>query len=256
VAKAYRKHLFGDATLQELPDFPRFIINATHVQSGVLWRFMKPYMRDYKVGEVRQPRVALALAVSASSAFPPFLSPAHLPLDSQSFTPGNEPLHKPPFTTRAVLTDGGVYDNLGLETIWKRCKTVFVSDGGGQMNAEPKPRRDWVRHAKRVGDIVDNQVRSLRKRQVVQSYEHHLRAGAYWGIRTSIADYGAGVRLNCSHEKTLLLANVKTRLAKLDSAMQERLINWGYAVCDAALRRYFDPNLLDPAGFPFPRGVE
>ncbi len=49
VIRAYRKHLFGEATLQDLPDKPRFVINAANVQSGALWRFMKPYMRDYRV---------------------------------------------------------------------------------------------------------------------------------------------------------------------------------------------------------------
>src|SRR5207237_159702 len=45
VAGAYRKYLFHDATLQDLPDDPpRFIFNATNVQSRALWRFSKPYM--------------------------------------------------------------------------------------------------------------------------------------------------------------------------------------------------------------------
>ena len=58
VAKAYRRHLFGDATLQDLPDHPRFVINATSVQSGVLFRFSKPYMADWRVGRVNDPDVA------------------------------------------------------------------------------------------------------------------------------------------------------------------------------------------------------
>ena len=40
---------------------------------------------------------------------------------------------QPPYTTEAVLSDGGVYDNLGLETAWKRYTTILVSDGGGKM---------------------------------------------------------------------------------------------------------------------------
>ena len=47
IVDAYRKHLLGDATLQDLPDRPRFVINATNVQTGALWRFSKPYMADY-----------------------------------------------------------------------------------------------------------------------------------------------------------------------------------------------------------------
>src|SRR5262249_36883002 len=75
VAGSYEAHLFKGATLQDLPDEPRFVINATNVQSGALWRFMKPYMRDYRVGEVKKPTVPLAQAVAASPAVPPLLSP-------------------------------------------------------------------------------------------------------------------------------------------------------------------------------------
>jgi NTE family protein len=71
VAAAYDRYLFAGATLQDLPDEPRFVINATNVQSGVLWRFSKPYMWDYRVGKVEKPTVSLAQAVAASSAFPP-----------------------------------------------------------------------------------------------------------------------------------------------------------------------------------------
>ena len=78
VRAAYQQYLFGHATLQDIPDSPRFVFNATNVQSLALWRFSKPYMRDYRVGEVRHPKVELAMAVAASSAFPPVLSPAEL----------------------------------------------------------------------------------------------------------------------------------------------------------------------------------
>ncbi len=57
VAAAYDRHLFDGATLQDLPDRPRFVMNATNVQSGALWRFSKPYMADYRVGHVEQPTV-------------------------------------------------------------------------------------------------------------------------------------------------------------------------------------------------------
>ena len=38
IAKAYDEHLFHGKTLQDMPDEPRFVINATNVQSGALWR--------------------------------------------------------------------------------------------------------------------------------------------------------------------------------------------------------------------------
>jgi len=256
VAGSFRKHLFGDATLQDLPDRPRFVINATNLQSGVLWRFSKPYMRDYRVGEVKNPTVPVATAVAASSAFPPFLSPSILKLDPADFTPGSgDDLQREPFTSRVYLTDGGVYDNLGLETVWKNYQTVFASDGGGQLMAEAKPKTDWVRQSNRVLEIVDNQVRSLRKRQLIGSFKSNLRDGTYWGIRTDIEDYGLeqnGLEppLPAPFERTLALAEIPTRLRRLSDELQEQLINWGYAVCDAALRRHVDQEL--PRGaFPY-----
>jgi len=66
VAAAYRKHVFGLASLQDLPDKPRFVINSTNIQTGALWRFSKPYMADYTVGMVRNPDVeTIAPAVEA-----------------------------------------------------------------------------------------------------------------------------------------------------------------------------------------------
>lgn len=50
--------------------------------------------------------------------------------------------------------------------------------------------------------------------------------------------------LNCPFEKTLLLANIATRLSRIKSVDQEKLINWGYAVSDAAMRRHVNPELI------------
>src|SRR5690606_10965612 len=83
VAAAYRRHVFDGKTLQDLPadaDGPRFIFNATNVQSGALWRFSRPYMGDWRVGRVPNPTIELAVAVAASTAFPPVLSPLVLAL--------------------------------------------------------------------------------------------------------------------------------------------------------------------------------
>ena len=253
IAGAYRKHLFGDATLQDLPDEPRFVINATNVQSGALWRFMKPYMRDYRVGEIKSPTVPLSLAVAASSAFPPVLSPVEMSPDPDDFTPNSGlDLQRKPFTSKVVLSDGGIYDNLGLETVWKRYQTVLVSDAGGQMQPEEEPKSDWARHSYRVLNIIDNQVRSLRKRQLIESYIAGDRQGAYWGIRTDTADYGLSDALPCPYARTVSLAEIATRLKRMDDSVQERLINWGYAVCDAALRRHVSQDIAKPKGFPYP----
>ena len=253
VARAYDATLFKGATLQHLPDEPRFVINATNMQSGVLWRFMKPYMRDYRVGKVPNPTVPLAQAVAASSAFPPILSPLELRLSEADFEQGSGmDLQRPPFTTNVILCDGGVYDNLGLETAWKQFQTILVSDAGGRFAPQPRPWSDWASQGYRVLNLIDSQVRALRKRQVIDSFISGARTGAYWGIRTDIADYGLPDALPCPHDRTMQLAAIPTRLARLDDTTQERLINWGYAVCDAALRAHVDLALQPKPAFPYP----
>lgn len=253
VAGSYRQHLFGDATLQDLPDAPRFVINATSVQSGALWRFSKPFMADWRVGLINRPDLPLAVAVGASSAFPPVLSPVRIDLSPFRFEPDSgADLQMEPFTSEAILTDGGVYDNLGLETAWKKFETILVSDGGGHMQPEGEPHTDWARHALRVNDLIDNQVRDLRQRQLIGSFVGGERRGTYWATRSNMKNYEVAGALPCPFEATQRVGAVPTRLAALTAVQQEQLINWGYAICDAAMRLHVIKDAAPPAGFPYP----
>lgn len=254
VAKAYRTHLFSRKTLADLPEFPRFVINSTNLQSCVLWRFSQPYSWDYRVGKpLDGPQIELATAVAASSSFPPALSPTLLRFDPARFEPGSgTDLEHPEFRRRVILSDGGVYDNLGLETAWKRYRTILVSDGGGATEATPRVSGFCPLHLFRVLSVIDSQVRSLRKRLLIDSYTSKQRNGAYWSIRGDIADYGAPGTLPCPHDETMRLAAEATRLKRLDSVRQEQLINWGYAMTDAAIRTWLEVHAPPPKSFPYP----
>lgn len=256
VTKQYKKVLFGDATLQDLPDAPRFVFCATNVQSASLIRFTKKRLADWQVGYVDAPNIELARAVTASSAFPPVLSPCEVKLPDGAMKPFPDvELCRPPYTTDLVLSDGGVYDNMGIEPVWKNCGTVLVSDAGQKISPEEEPAEDWGRHILRVLDLIDNQVRSLRKRHVIGSFVAGLRKGAYWGVRTDIADYQLSDALPCPYDATLKIAATPTRLTAMDDATQERLINWGYAACDAGMRKHVAAGAPAPTAFPYPIGV-
>jgi NTE family protein len=260
IAAAYRSHLFGERTLQDLPEHPQFVINATNLQSGALWRFSRARMADYRVGQVLAPRVELAVAVAASSAFPPFLSPLRLKLAPGVVTefPGEPPppLHTPPYTTRVVLSDGGVYDNLGLQQA-DGYSTVLVSDGGAKTADEARPHGLWPLQLLRVLGVMDNQVRALRTDHLIAAYTAtgaDRLLGAYWGIRTPIASYHVPT-LPAPPERTAELAATPTRLARMSEPLRHRLVNWGYAICDAAMRAYVLPQspLPPPPHFPYPK---
>ncbi len=251
-----RRHLLHDATLADLPRKPTFVFNATNIGSGKLVRFSRDRIADWRVGRISNPDLRLSTAVAASSAFPPFLSPYRLSLQGMQWIDdeGND-LGTAGYRDEFALTDGGVYDNLGLETAWKRCRTVFVSDAGGTLSPDPDPATDWAQHMLRVTQVLDHQVRSLRKRQVIDSFVDHRREGAYVGIRSNIANYPVDDPLEAPFDATIELADIKTRLEKVPARDQERLINWGYAAADAGLRAHIDKSAEPPAAYPYPGGV-
>jgi NTE family protein len=248
VREEYETHLFGAATLQDLPDTPRFVFNTTNFQTGIDFRFSKPYAGDYRLGLIPEPTFTLALAVTASSAFPPFLSPVVVDVDPTAFerTAGADLYDHVDYRRTLYLTDGGVYDNLGLETVWNRYDTVLVSDAGKPLDVPAEVATSWKDQALRAMDIATNQVRSLRKRALLDDLVRGVRKGTYWGITTNIgdyriADYAVGGPLACDPATTSGLASIRTRLNPFSEAEQCQLINWGYALCDAAMRQFILP---------------
>lgn len=171
--------------------------------------------------------------------------------------PGAYSLERAPFTTNPMLTDGGVYDNLGLETAWKNHETVLVSDAGRSVPAEANPGIDWGSQGMRSIDVIQSQVRALRVRVLIDSYEAppsdpNSRRGCYWGAGSDASHFPAKSVLPCPVAETAKLAAVATDLADKSDELQERLINWGYAICDVSVRSWVDRNIEPPKTFPYP----
>ncbi|HWC03062.1 MAG TPA: patatin-like phospholipase family protein [Methylomirabilota bacterium] len=250
----YAKHLYGATTLRDLPDRPRFVFNATNLATGVSFRFSKPYAGDYRIGLIKDPAFPVALAVTASSAFPPFLSPVAIETEPSAFqrVEGADLFDQVAYRERLLLTDGGVYDNLGLETVWNRYDTILASDAGAPFGLQLDPETAWHSQVLRALDIATSQSRGLRKRALVDEYTRGARKGAYWGIDTDILRYGLSDALPVLPGRIRELAGLRTRLDDFTDAEQGRLINWGYAVCDAAMRRHVTGGTGPTPGWPVP----
>lgn len=265
LARRYAKGLFGAATLQDLPSQgkgPRFTIYATNMQTGVSVRLAQPYMADYRLGEVLTPRVSLAAAVAASSAFPPVLCPVTLRMDADQWKKlkGADLFENREMRQTMYLVDGGVYDNLGLERIWDRYSTVLVSDAGAPSDVLRSPlgiRYSQISRTIRTLNIITEQTRALRKRQLIEHLKEKKMAGTYWGIATQIGDYkleesGLPGPLATDSAVTRSLAEMRTRLNRFEDQEQKRLINWGYALTDAAMRRHVLAAEAKPGQLPYP----
>jgi len=245
IAKAYDRHLFHGATLQDLPDAPRFTFMATNLQTGSGWRFAKDYAADHRVGRIDRPNFPLCRVIGASSAFPPFLSPVRLAFEPGSVQPMNgTDLHRAPFTEMAVLTDGGVYDNLGLERIWRRCRTIFVSNAGRTTPELGSPTGRWVGQIFRTLNLVQQQAENSRKRLLFGVHNIKQRNVAFWSIDTPSNAYVLSDPVPLSPEIALQASNMRTRLNRFSPSEIEVLLQAGYAGADASLRsRGFATNL-------------
>lgn len=259
-ARAFDRHLYGGRTLQDLPDRPRFVFNATNLATGVLLRFSKPYIAEYLVGKVPHPTVPVSQAVAASAAFPPFFSPATLRIPAEDWvTQQGNKYTEAPFRSEVRLTDGGVYDNLAVETVWKRHKTVYVSDAGKALPVRSRPPWDWALGTYRVLSVIDNQVRAQRKRALVKGFteETDEHDGFLVSIGTPLQSYSwaGGVdedtadhsperpRHRVDESVVQRLAAYPTRLTRVPDDIAEQLVNWGFAATDAAMRSFRDPEL-------------
>jgi NTE family protein len=237
IARAYDAHLFHGAGLQDIPDAPRFTFMATNLQTGSGWRFAKAYAADYRVGRIDRPHLALSRVVAASSAFPPFLSPVRITFgDNQVKFISGADLHRAPFTEQAVLSDGGVYDNMGLERIWKRCRTILVSNAGRTIPEVGRPTGKWIGQTLRTLNLVQQHSENSRKRILFGMSNAGQRNVAFWSIETPISAYGLADALDVPPHHSAQAAAIRTRFNSFKPAEIDLLVNVGYAGADASLR--------------------
>jgi NTE family protein len=275
LARRLERDLTRGMRLADLPDRPRFILNAAHVASGVSWRFQKAYMGDSRLGVVCEPDVPVSRAAAASAAFPPFVAPLTLDLRNMTLrrTPGAD-LHDDPryrdLQERVLLLDGGAYDNLGIEQVEGRCRIVLASDAGGDLKVDARRRRYryWWPLIRRTLDLAVEVGRAQRRRALIdrataaralpEGHPARVRLGtehvALW--RTSLEISGhrllpAGWSVAPGWAR--YLAARPTRLWPMSRFDREHLVNWGFLTSDLMLRD-FVPELRQapaPTRLPF-----
>ena len=115
--------LFGGRKLPELrADRPRLIIVACELRAKAAFYFTAERLHCWRYGSANSSNVEIAHAVAASASYPVML-PA---LDERmTFEKDGKSAVR-----RVILTDGGVYDNLGLAPLWPDRDPSISLDAG------------------------------------------------------------------------------------------------------------------------------
>lgn len=237
--------------LKELPAYPEFILCSTDITFGVNWEFRREGTRDYRAGQLNEAAEwPLARAVAASACFPPLFGPVSIREAPDHYDGGMSGAEAEKLRKKIQLSDGGVYDNMGLEPVWKRWATVLVSDCGApfDFNHDSAPWRRLLRYAA----VVTNQTRALRLRSFFSDtggsapkYE-----GAYWSLN-SVADDFVPIGGFDGYSKELIsdvISQIRTDLDSFSSAEMSVLENHGYHSADYAVRNWVPRHV--PAGAP------
>jgi len=252
LAERYEKEL-TPLRLKQLPERPAFLFLATDLSWGVSWAFTRDWMGDYQAGYMPTPEdFPVARAIAASACFPPLFGPMRLRLNPEDLKQGSAPKgkHRDACLSDFRLTDGGDYDNMGLEPVWKSHAVVLVSDAGGLFTNESDRGLFW--RIPRYQAIQERQARALRKRWLIASFSQGTLDGTYWGVGSSPSQYEDGVAFP-GYSKELareVIAEIRTDLDAFSDAEAAVLENHGYLLADAAIRRHVPALLPDPVPPP------
>jgi NTE family protein len=219
----------------------RHVFCATELQSGHQCFLAPEVLTEWNAGEGTPGDVRLATAVRASAALPLAFPPVELDLDrlrvhlARPWRPKGEP-HVP--VRNLVLTDGGVYDNMGLEPVWKDHAAVLVSDASPTFKYQPGVFGvAW--NGLRYGVTLLEQSTDVRKRWLISSFLRGEYAGAYWGIASMPGHYGYEPDFGYSEELIRdCISQVRIDFDSFSEGEIRVLENHGYVLAEIAMRTH------------------
>ncbi|HXW58491.1 MAG TPA: patatin-like phospholipase family protein [Solirubrobacteraceae bacterium] len=186
LAEAIAESLYPHVgALADLPAEPQLVVTATDLAAGRAFRFSQAFIGSFDWGYAPPPPdLRLATAIAASAAAPPAFPPLQLETAVLKL-----PRNPPPVLS---ITDGGVYDNLGVEWFqgWSAARRpdtavsadfLVVADASGPLSAT---RRAFggIRALNRSRKVQYAQTQATRVRWLVADLEANNRRGVYLGI--------------------------------------------------------------------------
>lgn len=259
---SYAEWITGSA-IAAMPETPSFVFCATDLTYRCGWTVDsgRQLIGNDTSGYFRpaEQNWTIARAVAASSCFPGVFPPMQVDVRetvvSGRSMKGKSREEKP---VSIDVTDGGVFDNLGLEPVWQDHAVILVSDAAPSYGPSPDLGPVWPS----VRPIVAllEQATIVRKRWLIANFLKQELAGAYWGIASLPTRYEAeGDPLVYSNELIAkVISQVRIELDAFSEAEQAVLENHGYLMCDLAIQKHLPtlPMLDSPLRAPHPEWMD
>ncbi len=245
-----------EGCVSDLPASPRWTINTTCFETGKNWRFSKKRMGDYVSNYVMYPEFQLADAVAASAAVPGLIGPLKFKSQKyrwEKYISKFETTDVAPVSKFFSIWDGGVYDNLGVEALYKTEKGLRYDLDFCIVSDASKPvkliKRRWLfgkfiaPNVTRLNDIATDQVRSLRARELFSFFKKN-NSGTYIKMGESVGSIlkQAGsqesadvIDQSMTFEEVCEVAAFPTCLKKVSLKDFISLFKHGYETCSANL---------------------
>lgn len=252
------EYLFNDLRLSDLPESPECSINATCLNTGKRFRFKQRDMGGNKIGVSKDINdIKVSFAVACSSAFPMMFAPFKLNTINRMFFKKwwtIHPIHNSDSVPETLyISDGGVYDNLGSESIIKSEDPFIIGDASSFLeswNIKEKP--NWFSLTNRPLDTGLEQIVLLRRRllyaEAREKYGYQLllrdpvenflnNPENYGKLSNNRYDLPEYTLLSKKHQN--LLSKMRTDLDGFHDIEIYGLIWAGEIRLDIAVKRYF-----------------
>jgi NTE family protein len=248
-----------DARIRDLPDRPEWWINTTCLETGKNWRFSKREMGDWQFGRHFDPPFLLAEAAAGSAAVPYAIGALHLQLPADGWYRTDPATRRPmerraPQSTSIHVWDGGAYENLGLESVYKPdqgllgCDFLICSDASGPLSRTVSfsisALLDGRLVSPRLFDICSDQIRSLRARMFMSSVTSGRVQGALLRMGNSVRDVDLKANRQRRAESydefqadrdVALAFQYPTDLRAISESQFDSIARHGYEIADAVL---------------------
>lgn len=180
--RVLRRKLFGKTKLCDIKrQGLEVVINACDLRTETAFRFGSSISGGWRYGRIRDNNIAVAKAVASSAAFPLLLPPfvERFEFECQGQV----------YSDRVVLTDGGVFDNLGVSVLepgrdaavsvntYLISHIISANAGAGQASGDGSPFW-WIDRVTQSFETVHRKVQDAAYARL----HRHVESGALRGF--------------------------------------------------------------------------